>query len=88
MAGGWAQDGAVNDQIEVSTQEALARARRRQPAGESLRDCAECGEPIPEPRRAALPGVRVCLDCASEQDKRRAPAGGINRRGSKDRQLK
>lgn len=28
MAGGWAQDGAVNDQIEVSTQEALARARR------------------------------------------------------------
>ena len=58
------------------------------PEGGSLRDCAECGEPIPEPRRAALPGVRVCLDCASEQDKRRAPAGGINRRGSKDSQLK
>ena len=57
MAGGWAQDGAVNDQIEASTQEALARARRRQPSGESLRDCAECGEPIPEPRRAALPGA-------------------------------
>lgn len=88
MAGGWAQDGAVNDQIEVSTQEALARARRRQPSGESLCDCAECGEPIPEPRRVALPGVRLCLDCASEQDRRRAPAGGINRRGSKDSQLK
>ena len=88
MAGGWAQDGAVSDQIEVSTQEALARARRRQPSGKSLRDCAECGEPIPEPRRAALPGVRLCVDCAREQDRARAPAGGINRRGSKDSQLK
>ena len=91
MAGGWARDDAVNDQIEVSTQEAIERMRLRavgRGLRESATECDECGEPIPEPRRVALPGVRLCLDCASEQDKRRAPAGGINRRGSKDSQLK
>ncbi len=88
MAGGWAQDGAVNEQIEVSTQEALARARRRQPAGESLRDCAECGELIPEPRRVALPGVKLCIDCQTARDRAWKPAGGINRRASKDSQLR
>ncbi|MBV0890508.1 DksA/TraR family C4-type zinc finger protein [Paracoccus sp. Z118] len=88
MAGGWAQDGAVNEQIEVSTQEALARARGRQPTGESLRECADCGEPIPEPRRVALPGVKLCIDCQEERDRARKPAAGINRRASKDSQLK
>ena len=88
MAGGWAQDGAVNEQIEVSTQEALARARGRQPTGESLRECADCGEPIPEPRRAALPGVKLCIDCQEDRDRTWKPAAGINRRGSKDSQLK
>ena len=88
MAGGWAHDGAVNEQIEISTQEALARARGRQPTGESLRECAECGEPIPEPRRVALPGVKLCIDCQEDRDKAWKPAAGINRRASKDSQLK
>lgn len=26
--------------------------------------CTECGDPIPEARRNALPHVRVCVDCA------------------------
>ncbi|EPT2445142.1 TraR/DksA family transcriptional regulator [Enterobacter quasiroggenkampii] len=25
--------------------------------------CAECGEDIPEPRRAAVPGCQTCKDC-------------------------
>ena len=44
MAGGWATDGAVNEQIEVSTEEALARMRlRNRVGGESLAECADCG---------------------------------------------
>jgi phage/conjugal plasmid C-4 type zinc finger TraR family protein len=89
MAGGWTRDGAVGEQIEASIADELARLKaRRGPVGESLALCAECEEPIPEARRAALPGVKLCLDCASERDGRAAPRGGINRRGSKDSQLR
>lgn len=89
MAGGWARDGAVEEQIEASISDELARMKaKKQPVGESLRDCADCGEEIPEPRRVALPGVKLCVDCQSERDVRPVLRGGINRRGSKDSQLK
>ena len=89
MAGGWATDGAVHEQIEISTEEALARVRMRARAGgESLTECADCGEPIPEARRLAVPGVTLCIACQTEADRSFRPAGGINRRGSKDSQLK
>ena len=88
MAGGWARDGAVNEQIEASIQDELARLRRPPLAGESRTHCAECDEPIAEERRLALPGVKLCVDCAAELDGARAARGGINRRGSKDSQLK
>ena len=89
MVGGWARDGAVNEQIEASIADELARLKaRRGPQGESLTHCAECGEPIPEARRAALPGVKLCIDCQQERDGAFQARGGINRRGSKDSQLK
>lgn len=90
MAGGWAQDGAVNEQIEASIQDELARmkAAQRRPLGESLTHCAECEEPIPEARRQAIPGVKLCIDCQQDRDRRPQARGGINRRGSKDSQLK
>lgn len=89
MAGGWARDGAVNEQIEASIEDELNRMRlARGPVGESLTHCAECDEPIPEARRRALPGVKLCIDCQNERDSRPVARGGINRRGSKDSQLK
>ena len=33
-------------------------------------ECAECGEIIPEARRRAIPGVRLCVDCAAASEKR------------------
>lgn len=89
MAGGWAQDGAVNEQIEASIEDELNRMKaRRALVGESFTHCAECDEPIPEPRRQAIPGVKLCIDCQGERDARPIARGGINRRGSKDSQLK
>lgn len=89
MAGGWAKDGAVQDQIEASIADELARMRAtRAPQGESLAHCAECDEPIPEARRKALPGVKLCIECQSGRDAAFRPRPGINRRGSKDSQLK
>ncbi len=87
MANGWARDGAVQDQIDDTVTDAVLAARARMPVGESSEYCEICGEDIPERRRAALPGVRTCIACQSEQDKRPA-LSGINRCGSKDSQLR
>jgi phage/conjugal plasmid C-4 type zinc finger TraR family protein len=89
MAGGWARDGAVNEQIEASIEDELKRMQAmRRPVGASRTHCAECEEPIPEARQSAIPGVKLCLECQQERDLRKVPRGGINRRGSKDSQLK
>lgn len=88
MATGWAQDGAVQDQIDDTIDEAVQRARRNLPRGESLTHCEECEAPIPEARRKALPGVRLCVACQSEKDRENQMQGGYNRRGSKDSQLR
>lgn len=90
MAGGWARDGAVNEQIEASVSDELARmrAQRLAPRGPSRAECEDCGEPIPEARQKAVPGVRLCVECQQEQDRSYRDRGGVNRRGSKDSQLK
>lgn len=89
MAGGWAKDGAVSEQIEATISDELSRMKaRKTPQGESLRYCAECEEEIPEARRTAIAGVKLCIDCMQDRDAAQSARGGINRRGSKDSQLK
>lgn len=87
MAGGWTRDGAVQDQIEDTVADAVSDARAKMPKGEGAEYCDECGELIPPARRRALPGVRTCVPCQSERDGKTVSAG-INRRGSKDSQLR
>lgn len=87
MATGWAQDGAVQDQIDDTVTDGVLRARASIPQGPAAIQCRVCGEDIPEARRRALPGVQTCVACQSAQDSRPA-AFGFNRRGSKDSQLK
>ena len=89
MAGGWAREGAVQDQIDASIADELARLRARPtPAGEAFSECAECGDEIPEARRQAVPGVKLCLACQQARDGRFAARPGIDRRRSKDSALK
>ncbi len=57
MASGWANDGAVQEQIDSTIEDAIARARSQLPRGESLTHCEECDATIPEARRRAIPGV-------------------------------
>ena len=59
MAGGFAKDGAVQEQIDATIEDAVKRARSEIPKGESLTHCEECDAEIPEARREAVPGVRV-----------------------------
>ncbi|MGV8836864.1 DksA/TraR family C4-type zinc finger protein [Cellvibrio sp.] len=88
MASGWAPDGAVQDQIDASIEDAVKLARSRIPEGESLTHCEECNAAIPEARRKIIPGVRLCVKCQEEHDKDETVYSTINRRGSKDSQLR
>jgi phage/conjugal plasmid C-4 type zinc finger TraR family protein len=88
MATGWAGEGAVNEQIEATVKDAVERVRSRLPHGPGLTHCAECGEPIAEARRQAIPGVRLCVPCQQAADAAAENFSGYNRRGSKDSQLR
>ena len=88
MATGWAGDGAVQDQIDATVKDAVERAKRLLPSGPGQTHCADCGAAIPEARRQAIPGVRLCVQCQEAEDKEQAAFSGYNRRGSKDSQLR
>jgi phage/conjugal plasmid C-4 type zinc finger TraR family protein len=88
MAVGWSRDGAVQEQIDATVESAVQLARSRLPDGESLTHCEECGVAIPEARRKAMPGVRYCVRCQSEVEKREKTATLYNRSANKDSQLK
>jgi phage/conjugal plasmid C-4 type zinc finger TraR family protein len=87
MATGWANEGAVLDQIHDTITDGVQGARARLPQGDGTLECVECGEEIPARRRQALPGVTTCIACQSGRD-RDIVHSTINRRGSKDSQLK
>jgi phage/conjugal plasmid C-4 type zinc finger TraR family protein len=88
MAVGWARDGAVQEQIDANVADAVKKARRQLPEGEGLAHCVQCEDAIPEARRKAIPGVRLCVRCQSELEKHQQESSGYNRRGSKDSQLR
>jgi phage/conjugal plasmid C-4 type zinc finger TraR family protein len=88
MATGWAHEGAVQEQIDATVKDAIERAKSHLPSGPGLSHCADCGADIPEARRSALPGVRLCVACQEIADRQQLPASGYNRRGSKDSQLR
>jgi len=88
MAGGWSKDGAVQEQIDASVDDAVRAARSNLPQGESASHCDECGEEIPVARREAVVGVRLCIGCQTELDEQQSNNLGMNRRASKDSLLR
>jgi phage/conjugal plasmid C-4 type zinc finger TraR family protein len=87
MATGWAKEGAVQEQIDATVKDAISLAQSRLPQGPALSHCADCGAEIPQARRDAVPGVRLCLSCQDTHD-HALRSTGYNRRGSKDSQLR
>lgn len=88
MAGGWSRDGAVQDQIDASVDDAVQQARKRLATGDSATHCEDCEVPIPPKRRVAVPGVTRCIACQEQHDDDTAMHSSFNRRGSKDSQLR
>lgn len=54
---------------QIAREKAIEAARAKRLTGESAREC-ECGAVIPEARRLALPGVKVCVDCQALNEER------------------
>lgn len=46
--------------------DALEQHGRHRPSHNSLEECEDCGEPIPEARQKAVPGCTRCVECQSE----------------------
>jgi len=88
MAGGWSRDGAVQEQIDASIEDAVKHARQQLPSGKGLTHCEECECEIPKARRDAVPGVRLCVSCQQTIDEKQKFSNAVNRRGSKDSQLR
>ena len=88
MAGGWARDGGVQERIDASVEDAVKRARSQLPQGKGLSHREECDGEIPQARREAIPGVRLCVSCQSEVEREQTSFAGYNRRGNKDSQLR
>ena len=66
MAVRWTRDGAVQDRIDATVNDAVQLARSRLPEGDSCFYCEECESMIPKARREAIPGVRLCVECQAE----------------------
>lgn len=88
MASGWAKDGDIQQQIDNNIEDAVSQVRRHISTGLSLHFCEECGDIIPERRRLAILGVRLCVNCQSHIENRTSSDSLINRRASKASQLR
>ena len=88
MAVGWAREGAVQEQIDATVADAVELARSRLTEGESLSHCEECESLIPEARRKAVLGVRLCVECQLKLENHQSSISYFNLSGSKDSQLK
>lgn len=61
----------ASEQEQRFRDQALAAQAARVPRGASAVCCQapDCGVPIPQARRDALPGVQLCVDCQDLKEK-------------------
>lgn len=58
--------GSPDDEAEraaIRVEEQITLARSQLPTGPGTLNCVECGDPIQELRRKAMPGTRHCVHC-------------------------
>ena len=55
-----------NEAVLRKHREKLAKQKLKR----SLEECIECGNDIPKARQELVPGVELCVDCASVKERR------------------
>ena len=58
----------ASDREMADREFALAAQRAARQSGRSASHCRDCGEPIPEARRQAMPGVTLCVECQTVRE--------------------
>ena len=58
----------ASDREMADREFALAAQRAALPTGRSASHCLDCGEPIPDGRQQAMPGVTLCVECQTMQE--------------------
>ncbi|MBU1040274.1 MAG: TraR/DksA C4-type zinc finger protein [Proteobacteria bacterium] len=58
----------ASEREAIHREESLARVRKTQASGPSRETCENCGDRIPEARRQAVPGCRLCIRCQKERE--------------------
>ncbi|MBA7791345.1 TraR/DksA family transcriptional regulator [Citrobacter freundii] len=61
--------------LEEMMRDHAIQAHRLNRNAVSAEHCAECGEDIPAPRRAAVPGCQTCASCQEEIELRNKQRG-------------
>lgn len=61
-------DDADRAQAVIEREEARWQRRATDTKPESRERCRDCGEPIPEARRVAVPGCQRCAGCQGDHD--------------------
>lgn len=56
-------------EIEELQRNAALSAHRLNRNAVSAEYCEDCGDPIPEPRRVAVPGFQTCADCQERKER-------------------
>ncbi len=64
----------ANELVEQNINQAI-QAHRINRNAVSAEHCEECGDPIPEARRIAVPGCQTCADCQSVIELKRKQKG-------------
>lgn len=62
-------------EIEELQRNAALSAHRIDRSAVSAQHCMECGEDIPAPRRAAVPGCQTCAECQADLELLRKQRG-------------
>lgn len=63
-------------EIEEFQRNSALSAHRIDRNAVSAERCEECDEPIPEPRRAAVPGCKTCAECQNFIEIKNRQKGG------------
>lgn len=68
-------DRASDREAEILADRLQDQQRRAGLVGRTVDDsaveCHDCGDPIPQARRAAYPGVQRCIDCQQRRERAR-----------------
>lgn len=58
------------NELVLARLDGLLAARPALVIRKSAEECQDCGEPIPQARRQAVPGCNRCIDCQARHERR------------------